>query len=78
LIKHIPKEMYLPTVAVTTFAELVEITGAALDEATEAVVTCRATFEDGTGAGAGVDAGTGIDTDRLATLATVDGTTMAE
>lgn len=59
------REMHLPTVAVTMFSEVA--TGAGLDTATEAVDTCRATFEDGTGA----------DAARVASVATGGGATMA-
>jgi hypothetical protein len=64
--------MYLPTVDVKIFAALVELVATMrVDDGNGAVVTCRATFDEGTG--------TGIDADMLGTLAaTVDGTTIAE
>ena len=63
--------MYLPTVDVKTFATLAEFVAMIrVDEGNGALVTCRATFEEGTDAG--------IDADMLGTLATVDGATIAE
>jgi hypothetical protein len=63
--------MYLPTVEVKTFAELAELVATTtVDEGNGAVVTCRATLEEGTDAG--------IAADMLGTLATVDGATIAE
>lgn len=77
--KGFVREVHLPTVVVTMFSVLVElVTGMAAEEAKVAEVTCRATFDEGTGAGVA----TGIDAAMLGalatTLATGGGATMAE
>jgi hypothetical protein len=77
--KGFVREMHLPTVAVTIFSVLVElVTGMAAEEAKVAKVTCRATFDEGTGAGVA----TRIDAVMLGILATTlaigGGATMAE
>jgi hypothetical protein len=70
-------KIHVPTIAVTTFAELAgSVTGMAVDEANVAEVTCRATLDEETSGATGTDAamlGT-----VATTLATVGGATMAE